>query len=61
MLYYSGKFGNEYIKEKVAYSFDWASYKNKLQIIDSKIINTETGEFVEDVEIERTQEEIIIK
>ena len=36
-------------------SIKWANYKKVLKIIDDKVINLETGEIVDNVEIEKVQ------
>lgn len=52
----------DYCKEVTDHKFEWGEFKKKLEIKDNNIINTETGEVLNNVlEIEDEPEKVIIK
>ena len=49
------------IKRTVTEEVDWAKYKDNLQIVDGKVVDKRTGEFLDDVEITHCEEEFVLK
>ena len=53
------KVSKEY--KKIEIKLNWAEYKRNLEVVDGNVIDKETGEVIEDVEIETKEEEVQIK
>lgn len=55
------KVPQEYIEVKETKSLKWADYKKNLKVMDGIVVDTVTGEIVQDVLVEEVPEQIVIK
>lgn len=49
------------IKKTVTEEVDWAQYKANLAIVDGRVVDMRTGEFVDDVKITHVEPEFVLK